>query len=251
MIEEVLRKRMEAEDERKKVDAADREKQRLREREEREAIEREKEAEIKKKKEQQMQKEHQPKKVMPTESVDKMLQHWKQQLDQRKAAKDATISRLPPIFPSSSSAKPALDTTFTKPEPSTATVSTPQPNKCHQKYAGIDSYELTPANPLDEADSNYNISDLSSDDSTDDESCPKKKVPKWAASGAVNRVMSDQESRVQRHPEIPDHIFTPEELLVAPDLSNMFKKKRKRFFVRSSSAHWTSPLIKRSRPTTS
>ena len=74
MIEEVLRKRMEAEDERKKVDAADREKQRLREREEREAIEREKEAEIKKKKEQQMQKEHQPKKVMPTESVDKMLQ---------------------------------------------------------------------------------------------------------------------------------------------------------------------------------
>lgn len=248
MIEEVHRKRMEAEDERRRIEAVEREKQRLREREEREAQEREREAELKRKKEQQPQKED-PKKPMPADSVDKMLQHWKQQLDQRKAAKDTTaIPRFPPIIPSSLSAKPALDTTFTKSEPSVvALASSPQQNK---KHAGIDSYELTPANPLDEAENNYNISDLSSDDSTDDESCPKKRVPKWAAPTLVNRVMNDQESRVKRHPEISDRIFPPEELLVDPDLSNMFKKKRKRFYVRSSSAHWTSPLMKRSRPNT-
>ena len=215
MIEEIHRKRMEAEDERRRVEAAEREKQRIREREEREAQEREREAEMKKRKK-------------------------KQQLDQRKAAKDTTaIPRLPPILSSSLS---ALDTTYSKPAPSV--ISSPQLNKHHQKHAEIASYELTPANPLDEADDNYNISDLSSDDSTDDESCPKKKVPKWAASTSVNRVMSDQERHVVQHPEISDRIFPPEELLLNPDLSNMFNKKRKRFYVRSSSAHWTSPLIK-------
>ena len=168
MIEEI---RMEAEDERRRIEAAEREKQHIREREEREAQEREREAEMKK--------------VIPADPVDKI-----------------------------------------------------------QKYAGIDRYEMTPANLLDEADDNYYISDLSSDDSTDDESCPKKRVPKWAASTSVNRVMSDQESRVKQNPEISDRIFPPEELLLHPDLSNVFNKKRKRFYVRSSSAHWTSPLIK-------
>ena len=96
MIEEIHRKRMEAEDERRRVEAAEREKQRIREREEREAQEREREAEMKKRKEQQMQKEDPPKKVIPADPVDKMI--WKQQLDQRKAAKDTTaIPRLPPI----------------------------------------------------------------------------------------------------------------------------------------------------------
>ena len=246
MIEEIHRKRMEAEDERRRVEAAEREKQRIREREEREAQEREREAEMKKRKEQQ---EDPPKRAIPADPVDKMLLHWKQQLDQRKAAKDTTaIARLPPIFSSSSSTKPALDTTFIKPAPSV--ISSPHLNKHHQKYAGIASYELTPANSLEEAENNYNISDLSSDDSTDDESCPKKKVPKWAASTSVNRVMSDQESRVKQHPDISDRIFPPEELLLNPDLSNMFKKKRKRFYERSSSAHWTSPLIKKTRPNT-
>ena len=187
MIEEIHRKRMEAEDERRRVEAAEREKQRIREREEREAQEREREAEMKKRKE----------KVIPADPKD-----------------TTAIARLPQL------------------------------NKHHQKYAEIASYELTPANPLDEADDNYNISDLSSDDSTDDESCPKKKVPKWAASTSVNRVMSDQERHVVQHPEISERIFPPEELLLNPDLSNMFNKKRKRFYVRSSSAHWTSPLIK-------
>ena len=180
MIEEIHRKRMEVEDERRKVEAAEREKQRLREREEREATEREKEAELKRK----MQK------VLPTtDKTDKVLQHWKQQ---RKAAKDATaVSRLPPISPFFSLAKPALHATFSKLVPCTAAVSTPQLSNCHQKYAEIDSYQLIPANPLEEAD-NYSIADLSSDDSTDNESCPKKKVPKWAASAAVNRVVNDQ-----------------------------------------------------------
>lgn len=35
------------------------------------------------------------------------------------------------------------------------------------------AYTMTPVDPLEEAD-NYNIHDLHSEDSTDDEDCPKK-----------------------------------------------------------------------------
>ena len=276
MIEEVHRKRMEAEEEMKRTEAAEKERQRIRERE---AAEKEKEAELKKKREQQLAKEDQSKKPISADSVDKMLQHWKQQLDQRKAAIDTVPSHQPTAlsssFSSSSSCSvpvssmpcssstvssttaklplPPLNSTFTKPTVSVAPVlNTPKPQTGgNSTYALISSYELTPAdrNPLNEADNNYNISDISSDDSTDDESCPKKKVPVWAAPAAINQVMKEQDMLVHRDGSIPDHIFPPEELLLTPDLAVIFKKKRKRFYVRSSSAHWNSPLIKRSHST--
>lgn len=49
---------------------------------------------------------------------------------------------------------------------------------------GADSYEMTPVQPKRASNSlnNYNIDDLQSDDSTDDDASPKKKIPQWAMS---------------------------------------------------------------------
>lgn len=48
----------------------------------------------------------------------------------------------------------------------------------------VDSYEMTPLQPKRVSSSlnNYDINDLQSDESTDDEASPKKKIPQWAMS---------------------------------------------------------------------
>ena len=155
----------------------------------------------------------------------------------------ATVSTAPISVTASSSSASHLVTTPTQQSKSAF---------ANSRYAEVNSYELTPANqdPINEADNNYNIADISSDDSTDDEDAPKKKVPLWAAPAALTRTMQEQESYVRKHAYITDNLFPPEELLMSPDLSVIFNKKRKRFYQRSSSAHWTSPLIKRKRAST-
>ena len=47
-----------------------------------------------------------------------------------------------------------------------------------------DSYEMTPVQPkrISNSLNDYCIDDIQSDDSTDDESSPKKKIPQWAMS---------------------------------------------------------------------
>ena len=155
------------------------------------------------------------------------------------------------------------------------------------------------------ADGNYDIANLSSGDSTDDEDCPKKsvsfcfsfvyfsfvgtcawlysvfsvcvlsphslslslflcnslclsflcliflsffqKVPKWAASASVFQLMREQEKNLESRRVNVDGIFPPEQLLCEPDLARIFKEKRRRFFKRSSSAHWVSPILKKPR----
>lgn len=48
----------------------------------------------------------------------------------------------------------------------------------------VNSYEMTPLQPTRASNSlnNYNIDEMQSDDSTDDENSPKKKIPQWAMS---------------------------------------------------------------------
>lgn len=50
--------------------------------------------------------------------------------------------------------------------------------------ARVDSYEMTPLQPKRVSSSlnNYDINDIQSDDSTDDDASPKKKIPQWAMS---------------------------------------------------------------------
>lgn len=107
-----------------------------------------------------------------------------------------------------------------------------------------DSYMMTPppAQTRKPASSeNYDISDIRSDESTDDEDAPRKKVPYWAQGAALKFALLQQEEPRRLFEELASG-FVPH----APDLDKIFVKKRKRFYQRTSSAHWGSPPIKSS-----
>ena len=105
------------------------------------------------------------------------------------------------------------------------------------------SYQMTPADPIIQYD-NYSIGDLSSGDSTDEESSPKKPIPDWAHHSKLNKWMENQENSVASKRVNVESIFPPKQLLHTPELEKIFKTKRKCFFVRSSSAKWNSPMLK-------
>ena len=130
------------------------------------------------------------------------------------------------------------------------TVVTPAPNSNNKpNYAVVSSYEMTPIQQQDPFSiyENYNIGDLGSDDSTDEEDCPKKVIPPWAHPTELGKLMQSQENKVDSRVLNIQKIFPPDELLLAPDLARIFKHKRKRFYHRSSSARWDSPMLKKSR----
>ncbi|XP_037788397.1 inner centromere protein-like isoform X2 [Penaeus monodon] len=105
------------------------------------------------------------------------------------------------------------------------------------------SYDMTPERqkPKKLANANnYDIGDIKSDDSTDDESAPKKRIPPWAQGSQLKLSLINQEY----NPPAMDGIFPPEELLTMPDLSQIFSIQRRRFFKRTSSAIWNTPPSK-------
>lgn len=67
--------------------------------------------------------------------------------------------------------------------PLNTTYSKPVPNNTEPK-SEVQSYEMTPVAEKKKTKSgtaeDYGIADLRSDDSTDDECAPKKKIPTWA-----------------------------------------------------------------------
>ena len=111
-----------------------------------------------------------------------------------------------------------------------------------QNARNADSYLMTPPPaqtrkpPTSE---NYDISDIRSDESTDDEDAPRKKVPHWAQGIALKSALLQQDEPRRVFEELASG-FVPH----APDLEKIFTKKRKRFYQRTSSAHWSSPPIK-------
>ncbi|ESO87244.1 hypothetical protein LOTGIDRAFT_229356 [Lottia gigantea] len=101
------------------------------------------------------------------------------------------------------------------------------------------SYMITPDKKIKDNSSNqdYNIQDLHSDDSTDDEDAPRKKIPIWAQGNNLKAALINQEY----HPPKLDEIFS-----VVPDLdlNDVFVKRKPRFNKRTSSAVWDSPMLK-------
>ena len=126
----------------------------------------------------------------------------------------------------------------------------------------IDTYQITPVrvkkttgkkvpNP-----DNYDINDMRSDDSTDDDSKPKKVIPLWARSKflfiwnfrftvikSIFFIGVNVKAALanQIYNDISDTIFPAEILLLDPDLNVIFKHKRPRFDKRTSSAVWKTP----------
>jgi len=108
-----------------------------------------------------------------------------------------------------------------------------------QSQAGVSSYDMTPARhelppEPSQAEDNYGLDDLKSDEDTDDEDCPRKQVPKWAEGTQLRTSLLKQ---CYMGPDLDQIFFTVE----MPDLSTMFDHQRKRFFKRTSSACWETP----------
>ncbi|XP_014681677.1 PREDICTED: inner centromere protein A-like isoform X4 [Priapulus caudatus] len=105
------------------------------------------------------------------------------------------------------------------------------------KKNNIDSYELTPkaVKPKLRKTDCYNINDLHSDDSTDNEDEPRKRIPDWAQGVQLKTAI------ISQHYEMPDinEIF---DVMDMPKLEDMFVKLRARFHKRTSSAHWRTPI---------
>uniref|UniRef100_A0A0N5AIZ8 INCENP_ARK-bind domain-containing protein n=1 Tax=Syphacia muris TaxID=451379 RepID=A0A0N5AIZ8_9BILA len=88
--------------------------------------------------------------------------------------------------------------------------------------------------PSDE--DNYDIADLSSEDTTDSEDSPKKKIPTWASFRCLDRELRKQSLLPLSY---VDKIFGEVE---APDLNVIFSGDRIYCTKRTSSAVWASPL---------
>ncbi|KFW05767.1 Inner centromere protein, partial [Fulmarus glacialis] len=80
---------------------------------------------------------------------------------------------------------------------------------------------------------NYGL-DLNSDDSTDDESQPRKPVPAWATGNQLSQAVIRQ----YYNPPNIDAVFG---VIASPKLEDIFYKSKPRYFKRTSSAVWSSP----------
>ncbi|NXH23191.1 INCE protein, partial [Bucco capensis] len=99
------------------------------------------------------------------------------------------------------------------------------------------SYQMTPqaqrAKPPPMNPDNYGL-DLNSDDSTDDESQPRKPIPAWATGDQLSQAVIRQ----YYNPPNMDMIFGA---IASPKLEDIFYKSKPRYFKRTSSAVWNSP----------
>uniref|UniRef100_A0A8C0JDV8 Inner centromere protein n=1 Tax=Chelonoidis abingdonii TaxID=106734 RepID=A0A8C0JDV8_CHEAB len=100
------------------------------------------------------------------------------------------------------------------------------------------SYQMTPQGPKGPKPptinpNNYGM-DLNSDDSTDDESQPRKPIPAWANGTQLSQAVIHQYYN-------PPDITTLFGAIISPKLENIFYKNKPRYFKRTSSAVWNSP----------
>ncbi|XP_019402756.1 PREDICTED: inner centromere protein isoform X2 [Crocodylus porosus] len=101
------------------------------------------------------------------------------------------------------------------------------------------SYQMTPQGlkgpkpPKINPSNNYGM-DLNSDDSTDDESQPRKPIPAWANGSQLSQAVIHQ----YYNPLNTDILFGT---IISPKLEDIFYKSKPRYFKRTSSAVWNSP----------
>jgi inner centromere protein len=111
-------------------------------------------------------------------------------------------------------------------------------NQCTAS-SNIQSYACTPLQvPKLKDQNNYDVSDLRSDDETDDEEEPSKPVPDWAKDQNVKRKAMNQYVDCINYTKI-FKTSTNYEI----KLEEIFRTRRKKFTERSSSAIWNSPPI--------
>ncbi|KAK5927912.1 hypothetical protein CgunFtcFv8_013020 [Champsocephalus gunnari] len=99
------------------------------------------------------------------------------------------------------------------------------------------SYSLTPKGrnkpTTSKTAEDYGM-DQNSDDSTDDESAPRKPIPSWAADKMLQQIIVKQYFN-------PPNFESFLGIIEPPKLEDIFNKKKPRYFKRTSSAVWHSP----------
>ncbi|XP_061600857.1 inner centromere protein A-like isoform X4 [Cololabis saira] len=99
------------------------------------------------------------------------------------------------------------------------------------------SYVITPKGgnkpTMSKSQEDYGM-DQNSDDSTDDESAPRKQIPSWAEGPNLKQIIMKQ----YFNPPDLDSFFG---IIEPPKLENIFYKSKPRYFKRTSSAVWHSP----------
>ncbi|KFP71420.1 Inner centromere protein, partial [Acanthisitta chloris] len=113
-----------------------------------------------------------------------------------------------------------------------AAVTTAHLGHCGEPLVTLLSWKKDPKAPL--ANSNDYGMDLNSDDSTDDESQPRKPVPAWASGNQLSQAVIRQ----YYNPPDVDALFGA---IPIPKLEDIFYKNKPRYFKRTSSAVWHSP----------
>ncbi|NXF10761.1 INCE protein, partial [Smithornis capensis] len=107
-----------------------------------------------------------------------------------------------------------------------------------ENSSACNSYQMTPQSrkdfkPAVTSPNDYGM-DLNSDDSTDDESQPRKPVPAWATGNQLSQAVIRQ----YYNPPDVDALFGA---IPSPKLEHIFYKSKPRYFKRTSSAVWHSP----------
>ncbi|XP_065539386.1 inner centromere protein isoform X2 [Lathamus discolor] len=115
----------------------------------------------------------------------------------------------------------------------------------HQNSPACTSYQMTPQGPKCPkppvvASTNYGM-DVNSDDSTDDESQPRKPIPAWASRSQLNQAVL----RLYYNPPSVDAVFGT---MPSLQLQDIFYKSKPRYLRRTSSAVWNSPPFPRAKP---
>ncbi|XP_025070895.1 inner centromere protein-like isoform X3 [Alligator sinensis] len=109
-------------------------------------------------------------------------------------------------------------------------------SSCRGPMKGPKESKFPKVNP-----NNYGM-DLNSDDSTDDESQPRKPIPTWANGSQLNQAVTYQ----YYNPPNTDLLFG---VIASPKLEDIFYKNKPRYFKRTSSAVWHSPPLPGTKPT--
>ncbi|XP_033917368.1 inner centromere protein isoform X2 [Melopsittacus undulatus] len=115
----------------------------------------------------------------------------------------------------------------------------------HQNSPACTSYQMTPQGPKCPkppvvAPTSYGM-DVNSDDSTDDESQPRKPIPAWASRSQLNQAVL----RLYYNPPSVDAVFGT---MPSLQLQDIFYKSKPRYLRRTSSAVWNSPPFPRAKP---
>ena len=111
------------------------------------------------------------------------------------------------------------------------------PSKLKQQNQS--SYECTPLQPARLKDEdNYDVSDIRSDDDTDDEDEPSKPIPSWAKEPNLSQKAQDQCLKAINFTRLFRSACQAD-----VNLEQIFKTRRRKFIERSSSANWNTPPI--------